>query len=199
MGLRLAFSTWETVAIAVGVAVGASLLTLGIVLLVIRYLRKRRGSPEERVSALVRELDMRMRRLGESLSEELERTKEESRRSRYLGELAWTIEIEEVMRRTLSAAAELDGVDAALITALDENGQPMTRGSGLSDEEVQQLELDQRPGSGRVQSRTISYAPVPSAGGGRDPAPVALSLQIPIEARNRTIGVLSVFSRDDLR
>ena len=41
---------------------------------------------------------MRMRRLGESLSEELERTKEESRRSRHLGELAWTIEIEEVMR-----------------------------------------------------------------------------------------------------
>jgi len=200
MGLRhVIFLSWETVGVAVVVAVGVSLVVFGLVSIVLRRIRRGQASPEERVSALVRELDMRMRRLGESLSEELERTKEESRRSRYLGELAWTIEIEEVMRRTLSAAAELDGVDAALITALDENGQPMTRGSGLSDEEVQQLELDQRPGSGRVQSRTISYAPVPSAGGGRDPAPVALSLQIPIEARNRTIGVLSVFSRDELR
>src|SRR5262245_12952911 len=200
MGLRhVIFLSWETVGIAAAVAVGVSLVVVGLASIVLRRLRAGQESPEERVSALVRELDMRMRRLGESLSEELERTKEESRRSRYLGELAWTIEIEEVMRRTLAAAAALDGVDAALITALDENGQPMTRGSGLSEEEVTQLELDQRPGSGRVQSRTISYAPVPLAGSGRDPAPVALSLQIPIEARTRTIGVLSVFSREELR
>ena len=133
-----------------------------------------------------------MRQLGESLSEELERTKEESRRSRYLGELAWTIEIEEVMRRTLDAAAALEGVDAALITALDAEGQPITRGVNLSEEEMTQLELDQHPGSGRVQSLTIFYdaAPPPVA---TDPSPVALSLQVPIEARTRRIGVISVF------
>jgi diguanylate cyclase (GGDEF)-like protein len=143
------------------VAVGASLLSFGTAFLVLRRLRRFRGSPEERVSALVRELDLRMRQLGEDLSEELERTKEESRRSRYLGELAWTIELEEVMRRTLDAAAGLEGVDAALVTALDETGEPMTKGAGLSEEEVRQLELDQRTGSGRVQSLTISYVPVP--------------------------------------
>jgi diguanylate cyclase (GGDEF)-like protein len=166
---------------------------------VILLRRIRRGrTPEDRVSELVRELDSRMRQLGESLQEELERTKEESRRSRYLGELAWTIEIEEVMRRTLDTAAVLEGVDAALITALDAEGEPITRGVGLSEEEMAQLELDQRTGSGRVQSLTISYAPTPPAMGD-DPPPVALSLQVPIEARNRRIGVLSVFSRDELR
>jgi diguanylate cyclase (GGDEF)-like protein len=198
MGLRLDFSTWETVGIAIGVAVGASLLTLGIVLLIIRFVRKRRGSPEERVSALVRELDLRMRQLGEDLSEELERTKEESRRSRYLGELAWTIELEEVMRRTLDAAAALEGVDAALVTTIDETGGAMTKGSGLTDEEVNQLELDQRTGSGRVQSLTISYAQPPAAATA-DPAPVAIGLQVPIEARTNKIGVVSVFSRDEFR
>jgi diguanylate cyclase (GGDEF)-like protein len=195
--MGLLFSTAETVGIAAGVAVGASLLSFGTAFLVLRRLRRFRGSPEERVSALVRELDLRMRQLGEDLSEELERTKEESRRSRYLGELAWTIELEEVMRRTLDAAAGLDGVDAALVTALDETGEPMTKGAGLSEEEVRQLELDQRAGSGRVQSLTISYLPVPGAASD-DPPPVATSLQVPIEARNRTIGVVSVFSRDDL-
>src|SRR5690242_9221050 len=139
-----------------------------------------------------------MQQLGESLQEELERTKEESRRSRYLGELAWTIEIEEVMRRTLDAAAALEAMDAALITALDAEGEPITRGIGLSEDEMAQLELDQRTGSGRVQSLTISYAPIPPTAGD-DPPPVALSLQVPIEARNRRIGVLSVFSRDELR
>ena len=184
--------------IAAVVAVGASLLVVGLASILLRRLRDGPGIPEERVSALVRELDLRMRRLGESLSEELERTKEESRRSRHLGELAWTIEIEEVMRRTLDAAAGLEGVDAALVTALDGTDEPLTKGAGLSDEEVQQLELDQRKGSGRVQSLTIAYAPtlVPAP---NDPAPVAISLQIPIEARSRTIGVVSVFSRDELR
>lgn len=191
------YAAWDTVGIAAAIAVGAALAAFGAAALLWRRLR-RGSTPEERVSALVRELDLRMRQLGESLQEELERTKEESRRSRYLGELAWTIEIEEVMRRTLDAAAALEGVDAALVTALDEAGEPMTKGAGLAEEEVQQLELDQRPGSGRVQSLTISYAPNPLLSP-EDLPPVALSLQVPIEARSRTIGVVSVFSRDDLR
>jgi diguanylate cyclase (GGDEF)-like protein len=181
------------------VAVGVSLIVVGSALILLRRHRSAAGDTgAERVSALVRELDRRMRLLGESLAEELERTKEESRRSRYLGELAWTIEIEEVMRRTLDAAAALDGVDAALITALDATGDTTTKGAGLTDEEVRQLELDQHPGSGRVQSLTISYAPMPTSVMD-DPQPVALSLQVPIEARNRRIGVLSVFSRSELR
>jgi diguanylate cyclase (GGDEF)-like protein len=197
--VRLVFSTWETVGIAVAVAVGASLVSVGIAVIAMRRVRDRQGSPEERVSALVRELDLRMRQLGEDLSEELERTKEESRRSRYLGELAWTIELEEVMRRTLDAAAGLDGVDAALVTALDATGEAVTKGSGLSGDEMEQLELDQRTGSsGRVQSLTISYAQ-PPGGGDDDPPPVATSLQVPIEARTNKIGVVSVFSRDDMR
>jgi diguanylate cyclase (GGDEF)-like protein len=191
-------TTWDTVGIAVAVAVGASLLSVGAAVIVMRRLRERRGSPEERVSALVRELDLRMQRLGEDLAEELERTKEESRRSRYLGELAWTIELDQVMRRTLDAAAELEGVDAALVTAHDETGEPMTKGRGLSDEEEEQLRLDQRTGSERVQSLTISYAQ-PPARASSDPPPVVTSLQVPIEARGNTIGVVSVFSRDDVR
>jgi len=195
--IGLFYVAWDTVGIAVGVAVGAALVAAGGGVILLRRVRRGR-TPEDRVSELVRELDSRMRQLGESLQEELERTKEESRRSRYLGELAWTIEIEEVMRRTLDAAAALEGVDAALITALDAEGEPITRGMGLSEDEMTQLELDQRTGSGRVQSLTISYAPTPPAAGD-EPTPVALSLQVPIEARNRRIGVLSVFSRDELR
>ena len=168
------YAAWDTVGIAAAAAVGAALLAAGSMGLLLRRVRPGRGTPDEEVSHLVRELDVRMRQLGESLQEELERTKEESRRSRYLGELAWTIELEEVMRRTLDAAAALEGVDAALVTALDETGGPMTKGAGLSEDEVRQLELDQRTGSGRVQSLTISYAQTPVTGG-NEPPPVAIS------------------------
>jgi two-component system cell cycle response regulator len=190
------YAASDTVGITAGLAVGAALVAAGTLLIVLRRLRGGSGNPEEGVSALVRDLDQRLRQLGERLSEELERTKEESRRSRYLGELSWTIEMEEVMRRTLDAAARLDGVDAALVTALDGTDEPLTKGAGLSEEEVRRLELDQRQSGGRVQSLTISYAaPVPAAPNG--PAPVAIGLQVPIEARTRTIGVVSVFSRDE--
>jgi diguanylate cyclase (GGDEF)-like protein len=193
----LFFWTWNEVGIVAGVAAGASLLSIGVGLPLLRRLRRRGAAPEDRVSALVRELDLRMRQLGESLSEELERTREESRRSRHLGELAWTIELENVMRRTLDAAVALDGVDAALVTVLDEMGEMVTEGAGLSEDEVAQLKLDQRTGSGRVQLVTVSY--VHDLPPDQDVPPVAVSLQVPIEARTRKIGVVSVFSRDEAR
>jgi len=188
MGLLV--STAETVGIAAGVAVGVSLLTLGIVLLV---LRRRRVPPEARVYGILRELDLRMAQLGADLSLELERTREESRRARNLGELGWTIELETVMQRTLDAAMQLEAVDAALVTVADAADLPVTRASGLSDEEVQQLAIE-RPRSSRIQSMTISYAdePRPSS----DLPPVSASIAVPIEARGRTIGVVSVFTRD---
>src|SRR5207244_1007139 len=48
------------------------------------------------------------------------------------------------------------------------------------------------------QSLTISYAQAPPTASD-DPPPVATALQVPIEARSRTIGVVSVFSRDEMR
>jgi diguanylate cyclase (GGDEF)-like protein len=188
------FAAGETAVIAAVVAVGASLLSVGLTVLINRRLR-RSGPKEERATELVRELDLRMRRLGEDLSEELERTREESRRARYLGELAWTIELDDVLRRTLDAAVPLDGVDAAMITVRDAADETVTKAKGLTPEEEEQLAIE-HPKGGRVQSMTISYVRDPDAPDGGPP--VATSVAVPIEARDRTIGIVSVFSRDEL-
>ena len=155
MGLRLIFSTWETVGYAAVVAVGVSLLSIGLALLALRRLRRRRGSHEERVSALVRELDLRMRQLGEDLSEELERTKEESRRSRYLGELAWTIELEEVMRRTRqgSSGCPLQG-DPRRARRVGRSGSP------AGPLEVRRQEVVAVPRRAGAPVRTLDLDPV---------------------------------------
>lgn len=142
VGSNTLFSTAATAGIAAGVAVGASLVVFGTVLLVTRVLLRRRREPAERVSELVRELDRRIRELGEGLSQELERTREDSLRSRFLGELAWSIELKEVMTRTLDAAAAMRGVDAALITVLDTTGEPVTEAVGLTDRERTQLAIE---------------------------------------------------------
>ncbi|HZR90825.1 MAG TPA: sensor domain-containing diguanylate cyclase [Gaiellaceae bacterium] len=191
------FSTATTAGTAAGVAVGASLVTVGTVLLVVRRLRSRRHGPEQRVTELVRELDLRLRKLGEELSEELARTKEESLRSRFLGELSWSIELKEVMARTLDAAVALPGVDAAMITVLDAAGEPVTSAVGLSEQETSQLAIERPPRSGRIQSMTIAYSREPTLGGSAEPPPVATSVAVPVEAKGHTVGVLSVFSRDE--
>jgi diguanylate cyclase (GGDEF)-like protein len=191
------FSTATTAGIAAGVAVGASLLTIGLVLLAIRHLNRRRQTPEEQVGALVRELDLRIRQLGDDLSEELARTKEDSLRSRFLGELAWSIELKEVMSRTLDAAAALPGVDAALVTVLDTTGERVTQAMGLSEEERSQLAVERPPSSSRIQSMTIAYAPGGPFYERDDTRPVSTSLAVPIEVRGQTMGILSVFSRKE--
>src|SRR5262249_25135430 len=144
----------------------------------------RRRDAAAPAAELVHELDARMSRLGAELTEELERTREESRRSRHLGELAWTIELDEVIRRTLDAAFELDGVDAPLITVVDSAGELVTRARGLSEAEAVQLSIE-HPRSTRVQSMRIEYA----RGAGLEPPdsdrPVVTAEARPIEAAGR--------------
>jgi diguanylate cyclase (GGDEF)-like protein len=188
------FAAGGTAGIAAGVAASVSLLAVGVALVAARRLRRARGSSEERAAELLRELDQRLRRLGEDLSEELERTREESRRSRYLGELAWTIEFEDVLRRTLDAAVQLDRVDAAMITVLDAAGEVTTKAIGLTDEEQRQLAIEPPPRS-PVQSMTIVYTRDPGAPAAEPP--VARSVSAPIHSGSRTIGIVSVFSRDE--
>jgi diguanylate cyclase (GGDEF)-like protein len=86
-------------------------------------------------------------------------------------------------------------VDAALVTVADAADLPVTRAQGLSDEEVDQLAIE-RPQSSRIQSMTIAYVPDPRASA--ELPPVSGSVAVPIEARGRTVGVLSVFSRDEV-
>lgn len=146
----------------------------------------------------VHELDTRLQRLREELSEELERTREESRRSRYLGELAWTIEFNDVLRRTLDAIVDLEGVDAGLVTVVDSSGELVTEARGLSDEEAQQLSVEQPP-STRVQAMRIEYTRDSRVDSDEDGPPVVTAEARPIEAGGRTIGIASIFSRDEFR
>ena len=56
-----------------------------------------------------------MDELARELAGAVERAEEEARRSRFLGEIAGSIDMDEVLARTLDAGTRLDGVDAALV------------------------------------------------------------------------------------
>src|SRR4029078_4269703 len=77
------------------------------------------------------ELDARMASMVRDLSGALERAQAENRRPRLRGELGGSIDLDEVLGRTLAAAGELDGVDASVISIPVEGGEPLVAAAGL--------------------------------------------------------------------
>jgi hypothetical protein len=99
--------------IVISAALGGCVVLLAVLLgLVGRWSRR---SADGRVEAVVQILETRMDELAQELAGAVGRAEEEGRRSRFLGEIAGSIDMDEVLGRTLDAGTRLDGVDAALI------------------------------------------------------------------------------------
>jgi diguanylate cyclase (GGDEF)-like protein len=174
-------------------AVGATAATLALVAVGGRAVRRGRSTRETHTADLVHQLEARMEQMGVELSAALERTREETRRSRLLGELAGSIDLDEVMRRTLDAAAAVPGADAALMQVESAGGEAVTASVGLSSEEVDEHGLSHNPRGHRVRSMLISYDPAADPLG--DVPAISAGLAAPITAGRETIGLLCVFSR----
>ena len=143
-------------------------------------------------------LNARMDELGRELAGALERAEEEGRRSRIFGELAGSIDLDEVLSRTLEAAGALEHADAALVMLPDAQGGsrssqrwacPSRRRSGT-------------PSPGRrtagSHARSRCPTPIPSSSARPSPAETASSTPgspVPLPGDNSTLGYLTVFTR----
>jgi diguanylate cyclase (GGDEF)-like protein len=123
----------------------------------------------------------------------VERAQEENRRSRYLGEVAGSIDLDEVVRRTLDAAGAIPGVDAAAITVLGPEGDFVTTQIGLGADEAQEYAPPVSLPGRHARSMTIQYeeAIAPAEAEGR----VARVLAVPIRTEVEPVGVLALYSR----
>ena len=93
----------STTAVVAIVAGAAALVLLLVVLWLVRTAAKAPKN-DERLAELVGDLNSRMEAMVGELSDALEQAQEEGRRNRMLGELAGTIDLDEVLTRTLDAA-----------------------------------------------------------------------------------------------
>ena len=73
-----------------------------------------------------------MDELATELAGAVERAEAEGRRSRFLGEIAGSIDMDEVLSRTLDAGTRLEGIDAALVRLESDEGAPTVAAHGLS-------------------------------------------------------------------
>jgi diguanylate cyclase (GGDEF)-like protein len=197
-----------TLLTSISVGLGA-LVVLLLALLVVRWRSDRRT--DERVAEVVKGLNTRMDKVGRELQGALERAEEEGRRSRIFGELAGSIDLEEVLSRTLEAAGAPEGADAALVMLPDaQGGKPLVATLGLSVEEAERHAITGPPDGRLARSITMSYT-YPElerqTGENTDNGVIHSGLAVPLPGESQTLGYLTVFTRskshqfsdDDLR
>ena len=177
---------------------------LGVCVLVaielLRRLRRRTSRDvEAQVTATVETLEARLDELAQELSSAVTRAEEEAQRSRFLGQIATTIDLDDAIGSTLQAAAGLPKVDAAVVELEpDGDGDERLIGSiGLDRDADEEAEGSIRIFTGSPEQREtraieLSYLyPEADAAGA-----VHGALGVPLVSRSGRIGWLGVFSRD---
>jgi diguanylate cyclase (GGDEF)-like protein len=185
-----------TTTVLIGISVGlGALVVLLLALLVVRW--RSDSTTDERVAEVVASLNARMDELGRELAGALERAEEEGRQSRIFGELAGSIDLDEVLSRTLEAAGALAGADAALLMLPDpQGGKPLVATLGLSVEEAERHAITGPPDGRLARSITMSYTyPELERDAQEGEGIIHAGLAVPLPGETGTLGYLTVFTR----
>ena len=183
--------------IGLAMALGVCLVVAGELLRRLR--RKNSRDVEAQVTATVETLESRLDELARELSSAVRRAEEEQQRSRFLGQIATTIDLDDAIGSTLQAAAALPKVDAAVVELdTDGDGDDRLIGSiGLDRDDEDQEDAGVRIFTGSPDLRdtraielSYLYAEEQAAGA------IHEALGVPLPGRAGRIGWLGVFSRD---
>jgi hypothetical protein len=179
-----------TLLIAISAGLGAAVLVLLGLLLTRRPVKE----ADAQVAELAASLSARMDEMSKELVSAIERAEEEGRRNRFLGELAGTIDLDEVLSRVLEAAGAIPGVDATLVRIGGENGKPVVATLGLSTEEAERQAVTGPPDGKPARSITIVYRYTTDELAENDNV-VHTGLAVPLAGESEPIGWLAVFTR----
>ena len=193
---RLVLSQTVLAAVAVAAGLGVALLAASVVSIG-RRARRREG---ERVAALTSRLEARLDEFARDLADATGQAEEERRWRPFLDEVAESVDLDEVLVRTLEAARRLPGADAALISLETQDGPPILAASGLPAESIE-LPLYVPRGRGGEEHRSIElsfrYAdddPSDEPDGREDEPRIHSGLGVPLADSAGRLGFLTVYS-----
>jgi diguanylate cyclase (GGDEF)-like protein len=173
-----------TIVLAGGAVLVAATFAVAVFLLGRRSIT----TTDERLAAVAAQIDERMQAMVRDLSEALERAQEENRRSRMLGELGGTIDLDEVTMRTLDAAGAMAGVDAAVVSVDGGGGEPLVATSGLPSSGPAGTVAGPPDGS-TPRSIEIDYRYAEPGDS------IRAALAVPLASDGEQLGYLTVYSR----
>jgi diguanylate cyclase (GGDEF)-like protein len=127
----------------------------------------------------------------QDLAGALERMQEEGTRNSLLNELGSSIDLEEVLARTLEAGGAVMGADAALVS-IHTDDKPIVATRGLSDEEAQRQAISGPPNGHEARAISIAYQYPASLEGEQL---VHSGLAVPVPGETGSIGFIAIYSR----
>src|SRR4051794_18094798 len=140
----------------IGISVGLGACVVLLLVLLATLVRRSARRADARVSNVVRVLETRMDELGQELAGAVDRAEEEGRRSRFLGEIAGSIDLDEVLARTLEAAtAAVPGADASVVRLENQDAGPTVAAHGLSADGAEAISGP--PDGSRARAIEVSY------------------------------------------
>jgi diguanylate cyclase (GGDEF)-like protein len=176
------------------VATGAALAAILLTLIVQWFVRRADHDPDERLTQVVRELEARMDEMVRELTGALEQAQVEGQRNRQLGELAGTIDLDEVLTRVLEAAGSIPGSDAALVTLTPTPaGQPIVATLGLSAEEAERQAVAGPPDGREARAISVSYEYQPDEE--QSDEAVRAGVAVPLPGETSPLGLMTIFTR----
>jgi diguanylate cyclase (GGDEF)-like protein len=163
-------------------ALGVALLVAAALLL--SLLRARKQSDER--------VDEAVRRATEAFQETL-RELAESQTARFVGELAASLDLEEIAERTLDAAAAIPGVDAVLLEATAASGDRVTHAVGLPPEEAERTAVSLLEND-NLRAVQLGFRYRIDDVDGETPL-IRAGLALPVRSDGNPVGTLTAFAR----
>jgi predicted signal transduction protein with EAL and GGDEF domain len=142
-----------TLLIACAVAVLVIVAAVAVTVLARRSSKR----SDTRVAELVDNLNTRIDELAKELAGAREQAEGELRRNRVLSDLGGSIDLDEVLTRTLEAATHATDSDAALVWIGNAAGPPLVATLGLTQEEAERQAIAGPPNGRRARAIGISY------------------------------------------
>src|SRR5438093_9585573 len=143
------------------------------------------------------QMNRRIDEMARELTGAVERAEEEGRRGRTLGEIGGSIDLDEVLSRTLEAAGAVPGADAALVSMQGPEGKPFVATLGLSTEEAERQAIAGPPDGGQARSISITYRYGERLSNDGDR--IHTGVAVPLEGEGGEFGYLTIFSRSPSR
>jgi diguanylate cyclase (GGDEF)-like protein len=152
-----------------------------------------RNSADQRVADAVQKLAAGMQETMRDLAQAVE-TAQVSRPDLHVGELAASLDLDEVTERTLEAASTIHGVEAALLDAEAPEGARLSAAVGMPVEEAAKAAV-QLPENDNLRAVEITYRYRIDDVENSSASHVRSGVVLPMRSDGATVGSLSAFSR----
>ena len=180
-------------------AIIAGAAAFGVLLLIVAFVsfgRRARRLEGERVAGLTSRLEARLDEFARDLADAMGQAEAERRWRPFLDDIAESVDLDEVLERTLEAARRLPGADAALISLETQDGPPILAASGLPGrvDRAAAVRASRAWGRGAPLDRALVPVLGRRPGRRRDESRIHSGLGVPLSDSAGRLGFLTVYS-----